>query len=85
MIDLGDVINGNVATILGYIKNNTDSLLLQVDYFTDDPDVMIEDLPRVLEPFESDKVTVVYSPDKDRDTDLSTSITLVAKKSEVRQ
>jgi len=57
--------------------------MLQIDYHTDDPDVRIEDLPRVLDPKETEKVSVVYSPNQNRKTGLNTSVTISGMKSEV--
>ena len=81
--NFGEVLNGETATKQAWICNNSDSLMLQVDYHTEDPDVTIEDLPRVLEPKEIEKVSVVYSPNQNRKTSLNTSVSITAKKSEV--
>lgn len=79
----GDVIPGETVKKIGYVCNNSDSLILQVDYHTEDPDVTIPDLPRVLDPKEIEKVSVVYSPNQNRKTSLNTSVTISGKKSEL--
>jgi len=81
--NLGDVINGETTKKPAWICNNTDSLMLQIDYHTDDPDVTIDDLPRVLDPKEVEKVFVVYSPNQNRKTSLNTSVTISGMKSEL--
>ncbi len=79
----GDVIPGETVKKTGYVCNNSDSLILQVDYHTEDPDVTIEDLPRVLDPKELQKVSVIYSPNQNRKTGLNTSVIISGMKSEV--
>jgi len=79
----GEVLNGETVKKTGYVCNNSDSLILQVDYHTEDPDVSIEDLPRVLDPKELQKISVVYSPNQNRKTGLNTSVTISGKKSEL--
>ena len=81
--NFGEVVNGETAKKTAYICNNSDSLMLEIDYHTDDPDVTIPDLPRVLDPKETEKVSVVYSPNQNRKTDLNTSVTISGMKSEL--
>jgi len=80
---LGDVLNGETAKRQAWICNNSNSLMLQIDYSTNDPDVTIEDLPRVLDPKEAVHVFVVYSPNQNRKTGLNTSVTISGMKSEL--
>ena len=77
--DLGDVESGKSISKKAWISNNTDYTILQVDYFTDDADLTIEDLPRVLAPREYTEVLIKYSPAFGRTTDLNTRVTLTGK------
>jgi len=81
--NFGDVINGETAKKTAWVCNNSDSLMLQIEYHSNDPDVTIEDLPRVLDPKETEKVSVVYSPNQNRKTGLNTSVIISGMKSEV--
>ena len=81
--NFGDVISGETAKKTGYICNNSDSTILQIDYSSNDPDVTLEDLPLILDSGEWKKIDVVYSPDKTRKTGLNTSVVLTGKKSEL--
>ncbi len=78
--DIGDVDAGDIKFIEGYLKNESDRQMVQIEPEIIDEDIEIIDLPKMLESQAWQKVSIRYTPKKTRTEALNTFITFWGKK-----
>ncbi len=78
--DIGDVDAGDIKFVKGYLKNNSQYDILQIEPELFDPDIKIIDLPEMLSSEAWQEITIRYAPKETRETALNTFITFWGKK-----
>ncbi len=78
--DIGDVDAGDIKFIEGWLKNESDRQIVQIEPEVLDEDIEVIDLPGQLLSKASQKITIRYAPKEKRDKALNTFITFWGKK-----
>jgi hypothetical protein len=78
--DIGDVDAGDIRFVHGWLKNESNMQIVQIEPEVLDEDITVIDLPKELHSKRSQKVTIRYAPKENREEALNTFITFWGKK-----
>jgi len=78
--DLGDIEAGDTKIIQGFLYNETDFHIIQINTEIGDRDVKLKGVPKSIDPKTTEMIEIEYKPDKLRTIPLDTFITFYGKK-----